>query len=386
MLKLFDSFSLKKKDFVPFQKNLVKIFICGPTLYDYTHIGHARIFLIYDLLCRLLHENGYATDVLVNMTDINQNVFKKAKENSEDYSTISRFYSYQFINDLHLLNVTSINRFAHVSDFVTNMEEQISNLMKQNIAYSANGNIYLDTSKVKDYGAMSKQSKEQLNLHRLDIGPHKKSQDDIMLWNCSEDFGFYWDSQFGKGIPWWHMQDSAVAIENFGRNYDIHGGARELSYPHHEAHFAQYKLLTASDNPVKFWTHVGLVLSNGEKMSKSLGNVVWARDVVNRYGQNLLRLYIFSAHYHKDIDFTERSLLAMKPLLEKLYLSSSKASDRTDKEMTVLIENFFNSLNDDLNSQKALEILDKICSYVINGNNLGADDFVRICRVLGIKL
>src|SRR5712692_6291902 len=183
MLKLFDSLSAKKEDFEPFEKNLVKIFICGPTLYDYTHIGHARIFLIYDLLCRLLHENGYTTDVLVNMTDINQSVFKKAKENSEDYSTTARFYSIQFINDLYLLNINSINRLAHVSDFVASMEKQISHLMGQNIAYSANGNIYLDTLKVKDYGTMSMQSKEQLNLHRLDIGPHKKSQDDIMLWN-----------------------------------------------------------------------------------------------------------------------------------------------------------------------------------------------------------
>ncbi len=386
MLKLFDSLSSKKEDFEPFEKNLVKIFICGPTLYDYTHIGHARIFLIYDLLCRLLHEDGYTTDVLVNMTDINQNVFKKAKENSEDYSTTARFYSSQFINDLHLLNINSINRFAHVSDFVTSMEEQISNLMEQNIAYSANGNIYLDTSKVKDYGTMSKQSKEQLNLHRLDIGPHKKSQEDIMLWNCSEDFRFSWNSQFGKGIPWWHMQDTAVAIENFGRSYDIHGGARELLYPHHEAHLAQYKLLTSSDRPVKFWMHVGLVLSNGEKMSKSLGNVVWARDLVHRYGQNLLRLYIFSTHYRNDIDFTENSLLGKNSLLEKLYVSRSKASDMTDKEMMVLIENFFDSLNDDLNSPTALEILDKICTGMINGSNLSVDNFIRVCRVLGIEL
>src|SRR5437867_12889615 len=187
MLQLFNTFSSKKEEFKSFEKNLVKIFICGPTLYDYTHLGHARIFLTYDLLCRLLHDNGYATDVLVNMTDINQNVFNKAKEKSDDYSTIARFYSSQFITDLALLNINSITRLAHVSDYVSSMEKEISKLVEQNIAYSANGNIYLDVSKVKDYGIMSKQSKEQLNLHRLDIGPHKKNQEDIMLWNCSED-------------------------------------------------------------------------------------------------------------------------------------------------------------------------------------------------------
>src|SRR2546430_7213421 len=123
-------------------------------------------------------------------------------------STIARFYSSQFITDLALLNINSITRLAHVSDYVSSMEKEISKLVEQNIAYSANGNIYLDVSKVKDYGIMSKQSKEQLNLHRLDIGPHKKNQEDVMLWNCSEDFGFFWPSKFGKGIPWWHMQDT----------------------------------------------------------------------------------------------------------------------------------------------------------------------------------
>ena len=385
MLKLFNSFSSKKEDFEPFERSLVKIFICGPTLYDYTHLGHARIFLIYDLLCRFLRENNYATDVLVNMTDINQNVFNKAKEKDDDYSVIARFYSSQFMLDLNLLNIKSISRLAHVSDYVSSMEKEISKLLEKKIAYSANGNIYLGVSTLQDYGALSKQSKEQLNLHRLDIGPNKKNQEDIMLWNCSEDFGFSWNSKFGKGIPWWHIQDTAVAIENFDRNYDIHGGARGLSYPHHEAHLAQYRLITGSDNPVKIWMHVGLVVSNGEKMSKSLGNVVWARDLVHKYGQNLLRLYIFSTHYRNDINFTENDLLAKKSLLEKLYRARLKASDRSDKELVTLVENFFNSFNDDLNSPKALEILDKICTSVIGGSNLSVDNFVRVCRVLGIE-
>src|SRR2546427_7884464 len=385
MLKIFNSFSLKKEDFEPFDKPFVKIFICGPTLYDYTHIGHARIFLTYDLLCRFLQAKGFKTDVLVNMTDINQNVFNKALEQYTDYRTLTRFYSDQFIKDLKLLNITTITRLAHVSDYVKNIIQHIIFLMKNKNAYSANGNIYFDTKTVNDYGAISKQSRKQLNLHRMDIGPNKKNQEDIMLWNCSEDFGFSWNSQFGKGIPWWHIQDTAVAIENFDRNYDIHGGARELSYPHHEAHLAQYRLITGSDNPIKIWMHVGLVLSNGEKMSKSLGNVVWARDLVHRYGQNLLRLYIFSTHYRNDIDFTESDLLTKKPLLEKLYKARLKVSDRSDQELVILVENFFNSFNDDLNSPEALEILDKICTNVIGGSNLSVDNFLRVCRVLGIE-
>jgi cysteinyl-tRNA synthetase len=386
MLKLFNSFSSKIEDFEPFQKNFVKIFICGPTLYDYTHLGHSRIFLTYDLLCRHLQDKGYETDVLVNMTDINQNVFNKAKSESTNSHTIARLYASKFIEDLALLNIKSINRLAFVSDYVESIERQISQLLEQRVAYSANGNIYLDTSKLNTYGMLSKQSREQLLLHRLDIGPNKKNQEDIMLWNCSDDFAFSWKSKFGKGIPWWHMQDTAVAMENFGNNYDIHGGARELSYPHHEAHLVQYKLLTKMEHPVKIWMHVGLVLSNGEKMSKSLGNVVWSRDFVHKYGKNLLRLYLFSVHYRDDIDFQENDLLTKKNLLDKIFMTSSKTSENTDSQLTKLIDAFFKSLDDDLNSPKAIEIFENICTNVINGSSLNYNDFDRICRVLGMEL
>ena len=386
MFKLFNSFSSTKEDFEPFQKNLVKIFICGPTLYDYTHLGHSRIFLTYDLLCRHLKNKRYVTDVLVNMTDINQSVFNKAKNESTTPKTIAKFYAAKFVEDLNLLNIKSINRLAFVSDYVENIEKQISELLKQGLAYLANGNVYLDTSQLQTYGKLSKQSQEQLLLHRLDIGPNKKSQKDIMLWNCSDDFYFSWKSKFGDGIPWWHMQDTSVAIENFGNNYDIHGGARELSFPHHEAHLAQYQLLTKMEKPVKIWMHVGLVLSDGEKMSKSLGNVVWSRDFVYKYGQNLLRLYLFATHYRNDIDFKEDNLMTTKNLLEKIMKSSKKTLENTDAQITKLIDDLFDSLDDDLNSPLAIEIFEDVCTKVINGSSISGNDFDRICQVLGIIL
>ncbi|WP_166390563.1 class I tRNA ligase family protein [Candidatus Nitrosotalea sp. TS] len=386
MIKIFNSFSSNKDKFEPFEKNMVKVFICGPTLYDYTHVGHARIFLTYDLLCRHLRERGYDTDVLVNMTDINQNVFNKAKDESKDYHVVARFYAQKFAEDLNILNIKSVNRFAYVSDYVEYMESHISQLLEQKIAYYANGNVYLDISKDRKYGMLSKQSRNQLQLHRLDIGPNKKSQEDIMLWNCSDDFGFSWKSKFGSGIPWWHMQDTTVALENFGANYDIHGGARELLYPHHEAHLAQYKMFSTSENPVKMWMHVGLVLSNGEKMSKSLGNVVWSKDLAQKYGQNLLRLYIFSTHYREDVNFDEKQIIERRQLLQKINITGTKTSKKTDSELSVLVEAFFAALDDDLNSPKALEIFENICSKVIAGSNIGYDDFQRICQVLGIVL
>ena len=386
MLKLFNSFSSSKEDFIPFEKDHVKIFICGPTVYDYTHLGHARIFLTYDLLSRVLNDQGFVTDILVNITDINQNVFNKARENSATFNDVAKFYASAFISDLDLLNIQSVNRLAFVSDYVEHIEHEIVTLIQKQVAYTAHGNVYLDTSKVKNYGKISQQTYEQLNLHRLDIGPGKKNPQDIMLWNCTDDFDFSWPSELGEGIPWWHMQDTAVAMENFGMNYDIHGGARELLYPHHEAHLAQYQLLSGSEKPVKSWVHIGLVLSEGEKMSKSLGNVVLVHDLIKKYDQNIIRLYIFSKHYRDDIDFSEKDLLMKKSLLDLIRFVKSQISNTTHNDISKLIQDFIQSLCDDLDSPMALGKLEKICNEVKNGKSINQNDFTRICDMLGIKL
>ena len=385
MLKLYNSFSLSKEDFVPFEKNLVKIFICGPTVYDYAHIGHARIFLTYDLLSRFLVDQGLQTDVLVNLTDINQNVFDKARENSTTYKDVAKFYTSAFENDLQSLGVQSVNRLAYVSDYVSQIEYEVKKLVEKGAAYMTHGNVYLDVSQVKNYGKISQQTASQLNLHRLDIGPGKKNPEDIMLWNCTDDFDFSWKSEFGDGIPWWHMQDTAVAFENFGKNYDIHGGARELLYPHHEAHLAQYQLLSGSEVPVKSWVHVGLVFSGGEKMSKSLGNVVWVKDLVGKHGSNLIRLYIFSKHYRGDMEFSEKEMLAKKPLLDLIYHAGQQASDVSHQDISDLICHIISALQDDLDSSTALARLEDLCIQVKNGKSISKIDFNRLCKIFGIK-
>ena len=386
MLKLFDHISAQKKEFEPSERRKVKIFLCGPTLYDFTHLGHARIFLTYDLLSRHLQEKGLSTDVLVNMTDINQNVFSKAIEQKTHYLNLAKFYSEEFAKDLSLLNITTITRLARTSDYVNDMVENISSLMSHGNAYWVNGKIYFDTSKSSDFGILSKQSPRDLDLHRLDIGPNKKNHADFLLWNSWDDFGFYWHEKFGTGVPWWHIQDTTVALKNFGSTYDIHGGADELVFPHHEAHLAQYKTLTNTKNPVKFWMYTSLVLSNGEKMSKSLGNMVLARDIIGKYNHNLLRLYLFSTHYRTKIDYNEEHLAEKKPLLYKIHHAYLKVGETTSDDVSKLCSNFFDFLDDDLDSSLAVNTLDKICNVVLNGGKISKEDFDRLTRVLGLVI
>ena len=386
MLRLYNSFSLSKEDFVPFEKNLAKVFICGPTVYDYMHLGHARIFLTYDILSRFLNDQGIKTDVLVNITDINQQVFRKARENNTACKQVAEFYTNEFISDLSLLGIKSVSRIVYVSDYVPFIESEIKKLEEKQIAYYAHGNVYLDVSQVQNYGKLSQQTRDQIDMHRLDIGPGKRNPEDIMLWNCSEDFDFTWESEFGKGVPWWHMQDTAVAIANFGKNYDIHGGAHELLYPHHEAHLAQYQLITGEQSPIKTWMHVGLVLSNGEKMSKSIGNVVWVKDLVKKYGHELIRLYLFSRHYREDLNFSEKDMLAQKPLLELIHLTRLSVSEYTDDSLLPAMHRFVDSLCDDLDTPAVLSHLEKICQNVQEGTKLSKTDFNRMCMILGITI
>ena len=386
MLKLFDHISKRKKNFQSSEHDRVKIFLCGPTLYDLTHIGHARIFLTYDLLARHLYEKGFLADVLVNMTDINQNVFNKTIEQKIDYHELTKFYSDEFVQDLFLMNIHTITRLARASDYVPNMVENISQLIDNGYAYSANGNVYFDTSKSNEFGYLSKQSQVDLDLHRLDIGPNKKNHSDFLLWNSSDDFGFYWHEKFGTGIPWWHIQDTTIALENFGAQYDIHGGADELVFPHHEAHLAQLKSLAETKEPVKFWMYTSLVLSKGEKMSKSLGNMVLARDIIKKYDQNLLRLYLFSTHYREKIDYNEQDLSQKKMLLDKIHLTKLKLSETSSDAVSALCRNFFECLDDDLDSPSAINTIDRICDTVLNGDRISKEDFDKLMRVMGLVI
>jgi cysteinyl-tRNA synthetase len=357
-LKIFDSLSRKKSNFIS-KNNIVKIFICGPTVYDYCHLGHARIFVFYDFMTRYFLLKGLAPIVLLNITDIDPKIASRANTEGLSTEALTNKYIDGLYNDLISCGIMTSFNFARVSDYVNTAAKLVINLLEQNLAYSRNGNIYLNTDRLNSYGKLSQMSKNDLNNRRLDIGPGKINPSDILIWNASDEFGQKYDHKIlGSGIPWWHMQDTSVAMSNFNGIYDIHGGATELIYPHHESHLAQLEVLTSSSCPIRYWTHVGLVKTKGRKMSNSLGNSIKIRDLLKRYSSNTLRLYLFSQHYRESLIFSRSKLNKFENIDETISKAidnvlTYKESDNNSK----LLAKFIRYIEDDFDTPRALDLL-----------------------------
>jgi cysteinyl-tRNA synthetase len=270
--------------------------------------------------------------IIVNITDIDPKISSKAKmEGVSEHDLSSRFIGELFI-DLSLLGVDNSLNFARVSDYIETARQLVSKLLERKLAYSKNGNIYLNTANVKSYGELSRMTRSELDNRRFDIAPGKYNSTDVLLWNTADMFGeMYYDSILGSGVPWWHLQDTSVAMSNFSGHYDIHGAAIELVYPHNESDLAQLKVLTSSDLPVKFWVHTGLVTTRGKKMSKSLGNAVTIRDLLKKYNSNVLRLYLFSKHYRDSIEFSMSKLDSFVDLDESIANAVFKEHNKFNK-------------------------------------------------------
>ncbi|AIC14519.1 cysteine--tRNA ligase [Nitrososphaera viennensis EN76] len=347
-LKIHDTLAAKKKDFAP--GNAARIFLCGPTVYDYSHVGHARMLLFYDMVTRYLRFLGTEVKVIVNITDIDPKIFARAKAEGTAPEELATSYIGELLHDTAVLGIDGF-AFARVSDHVQTARVLARRLLDEGKAYSASGNVYLD-AKSAGFGRLSKMTEKELADCRLDIAPGKRSPFDVLLWSTGEDFGIsFSDSVLGNGIPWWHMQDTSVAMAHFGGRYDMHGGADELVYPHHESHLAQLSALTSEKEPVKLWTHVGLVYVKGKKMGKSLGNTVAIRELLQNHSANALRLYLYSTHYGKRLDFAENELAKCAELDNAI----SGAADKKDK--VAYMKKFMQKLDDDFDTQGAIKVM-----------------------------
>jgi cysteinyl-tRNA synthetase len=358
-LRIFNTLSDLKDKATPPRDGSLKILICGPTVYDFSHFGHGRILLFYDLVARYLMLRGVRTTAILNITDIDPKISLRARQERSSTTDVSN----RFINEL-LIDIQSlgINTFgiARTSDYVKSAMKLISELLNKKRAYLANGNVYLDTSFLVSYGRLSRMSREDLANSRIDIAPGKKNPSDILIWNGSDDFGQkYYDKSLGVGVPWWHTQDSSVAMSIFNGIYDIHGGATELIYPHHESLLAQLRVLTSNQQPVKIWNHVGLVNIDGKKMSKSFGNVIRIRDLTRKYNSNTIRLYVFSKHYRQPFMFSQSELdkfYSTNETIASALWGKNDAAKSPDRK-TRLINEFTSYIEDDVNTPAALQLM-----------------------------
>jgi cysteinyl-tRNA synthetase len=356
-LRIFNTLSGLKEKATPSDGNL-RMLICGPTVYDFSHLGHARILLFYDLVVKYFMSSGKRATAILNITDIDPKISLRAKEEGSSAADISNRFIKELMIDIQSLGINTLC-IARTSDYVETAKKLILELLDKKRAYFSNGNIYLDTSSLVSYGKLSQMSRDDLINSRVDIAPGKKNPNDILLWNGIDDFGQkYYDKSLGVGVPWWHMQDASVAMLIFNGLYDIHGGATELVYPHHESLLAQLQVLTTNQRPVKIWSHVGLVSINGKKMSKSFGNIIRIRDLIRKYNSNIIRLYLFSKHYRQPIMYSQSEL-------DKFYSTDETIASALWRETgtkiphrrTRLTKEFTSYIENDVNTPAALELM-----------------------------
>jgi cysteinyl-tRNA synthetase len=300
-LRLFNTLSGRKEPFVPLEPGRVKMFVCGPTVQSLVHLGHARTYVFFDTVARYLAHLGYRVNCLINITDVDERITQAASASNEDPEALARRFSKDFVRDMATLRCTTVSRFEPVSAHVDIMIEQVAALVRSGMAYVADGWVYFDTSKFGPFGRLSHQSRRELSLRPLELSPKKKHLSDFALWRPEVLLEGKWKSPWGLGSPGWHIQDTAVTVSLLGSQYDIHGGAYELVYPHHEAEIAQAESLTGVRPFVKYWVHTHHLNMEGRKMSKSAGNVVTVREALAHYSPDELRLFLLGKCYRDDM-------------------------------------------------------------------------------------
>ena len=359
IIKIFDTLSKTEKNLE--SKVTAKIYVCGVTVYDDAHIGHARTIVIFDTLRRFIESKGIKVDFIQNFTDVDDKIIKKADEAGTTAELISKKYIENYFVDFDTLNIKRATQHPKATEHIQDMINLISDLMSKNIAYATKNGVYFSVSKFSDYGKLSKKNIEELESGaRIEIDESKENPLDFALWKFSATKPS-WDSPWGVGRPGWHIECSAMSIKYLGKSFDIHGGGRDLIFPHHENEIAQSESFTGKPF-AKIWMHAGMITINGEKMSKSVGNVKTLTHVLENWGPNIIRLFCLSGHYSKPIDYTEELLkenLIKWRQLETCYYELRLADNTNESEniedvILGLRQRFNTALENDFNTSLAL--------------------------------
>jgi cysteinyl-tRNA synthetase len=369
---IFDSVKKQKVKFEPLYPNKVSIYVCGPTVYDDAHLGHARSALAFDLLSRTLKANGYEVTLCKNFTDIDDKIINKIKQTNQTLSELTSYYIDRYLSEMDALGVMRADIEPKATESLDAIVNMIQRLIDKDCAYVVeNGDVYFDTSKDSHYGNISHKVTDEDTQSRIEHSSYKRNPKDFALWKaCKGDEDICFDTPFNRGRPGWHIECSAMIEANFKGNdeysIDIHGGGADLLFPHHENEAAQSRCAT-NHELAKYWMHNGFVQIDGEKMSKSLGNSFFLKDALKIYDGEILRYYLNSVHYRNDFNFNEEDLLQSKKRLDKLYrLKKRLVSTSPSTPNKEFVSSLLEAMSDDLNVSKALSIIDEM---VANAND-----------------
>ncbi|MEO1937209.1 MAG: cysteine--tRNA ligase [Sulfurimonas sp.] len=369
---IYDSVQKTKRKFEPLEDGKVTLYVCGPTVYDDAHLGHAKSALVFDLLSRVLRANGYEVTYARNITDIDDKIIKKAIEQQKDIKTITDFYTEAFHKEMEAIGVKRPDIEPKATESLDAMYELIQKLIESGHAYqTSDGDVYFDTQSDSKYLSLSHRVQdEDERQERVESSKEKKNPADFALWKSVKDDSITFDSPFGKGRPGWHLECSAMIEKHLAYKdkpyaIDIHGGGADLLFPHHENEAAQTRC-ASSHELANYWMHNGFVTINGEKMSKSLGNSFFLKDALREYDGEVLRFYLLSTHYRSNFNFSTEDLEASKKRLDKLYRLKKRLFGLAEnEEETDFTKELLSVLSDDLNISQALALID---AMIANAN------------------
>ena len=371
---IYNSKTKEKEKFIPLEDKKVKIYVCGPTVYDDAHLGHARSSVAFDLLRRVLMANGYDVTFVKNYTDIDDKILNKMKESGKSLEEITNYYIKRYEEDMKALNILDPDIKPKATETIEDIISFIEHLLDKSYAYKLSDGIYFDTSKDDSYLSLSHMNIDDARA-RVECSEDKKDPKDFALWKFyKEGESISYDAPFGKGRPGWHIECSCmikkhIAYKDKEYQIDIHGGGADLLFPHHENEAAQSRCESGIEL-AKYWMHNGFVQINNEKMSKSLGNSFFLKDALKKYDGEILRYYLISTHYRQNFNFNEEDLKASKKRLDKLYRLKQKISVQKGSSVNKEFKkNLLDALNDDLNISKALSVIDEM----INSTNQKLD-------------
>jgi cysteinyl-tRNA synthetase len=388
MIRIFNTFNRKKENFKPITANLVKMYVCGMTVYDNCHVGHARVLIVFDLIYRWFLNSGYDVQYVRNITDIDDKIISKSNDEGCDFHELTDRYIKSMHEDSRALNILPPTFQPRATEAISSMINMISILVDKGFAYiGKNGDVFFEISKFKNYGQLSKK-----NLHDLDAGSRVKVDDnkkdfgDFVLWKLSKEDEPSWDSPWGRGRPGWHIECSAMSSDILGDSFDIHGGGQDLIFPHHENEIAQSE--SCHDHKMaNYWVHNGFVNVDDEKMSKSLGNFFTLKNVLKNYSGEVIRFFVYKSHYRSPLNYSDQNLNDAKAAVNRIYLALRPYKCiQVDLDWTKpSLRKFKDALDDDFNSPKAISIIFELINQLNKETNEDlANEIYSSLKVIGL--